>query len=194
MNRKVKKINRMFFLVIVVGAALALLIWNLFVDNIADLDVKIPESKNIVFNDYAPIPMTTTQVANQFENWDDKPILLYLYTTWCKICAKNLPAINELAREFQNTDLKIIALAIDRDQVPEQLSAYLNQFGNLYFPPHYLAFKDGFLEFLQKRDIPYNGRIPFTVLISSQGEVVTKFVGIKSKNYLRNKIIRELFS
>jgi thiol-disulfide isomerase/thioredoxin len=163
-----------------------------FVENPSYLDVQIPESKNITYNNQNPIPMTTAQIANEFERYDNKPVLLYVYTTWCSVCLKQFPTINEIAREFQNTDLQVLTLATDRDLDPKHLQEHLNKFGNLYFSPHYLSYKEGFLDFLKKKNIKYQGRIPFTVLISRQGEVVAKFVGVKNKNYLRNKIIKEL--
>ena len=192
-SKNPNKIKKMFFLTIVIGGIAGLILWNVFVDNIATLDVKIPESKNIIFNEQIALGMTTTQVANEFENADNKPILLYIYTTWCKTCVKNFTTFNEVSREFQNTNLQVIAIAIDRNLTAEGLSSYLNKFGNFYFQPRFLSFKDGFLEFLQKRNINYDNRIPFTVLISRDGEVITKFSGTKSKNYLRNKIIKELY-
>lgn len=193
LKKTLRENAKMLFFTIVVGAVIGLLAWNYFIENVSNLDVKIPESKNIAFNQEAPIPMTTAQIANEFENSDSKPVLLYIYTTWCQTCVKNFPTINEISREFQNTDLQIITLAIDRDITPEQLQSYLNKYGNVYFQPRFLAFKEGFLEFLQKKHIRYNNRIPFTALISRDGEVLVQYSGAKSKNYLRNKIIKELF-
>ncbi len=190
---KLNKIIKMLFFAIVLGSITGLLCWNYFVEDVANLDVKIPQSKNITFNQNSPIAMTTAQVANEFEKADNKPIILYIYTTWCRVCSKNFETINEIAREFQNTDLQIITLAVDRDMNPQDLSNYLNKFGDFYFQPRYLAFKEGFKDFLQKKNINYNNYIPFTVLISRDGEVVTKFSGSKNKNYLRNKIIKELY-
>ncbi len=192
-KKKSQKNFKMLFLVIAVGAIVGMISWQYFVENVAKVDVKIPESKNIAFNSQLPISMTTAQVANEFEKADGKPILLYVYTTWCKVCVKNFPVINEIAREFQNTDLRVISLAIDRKLEAEALQAYLDKYGEFYFEPRFLAFKEGFIEFLQKKNIRYDNRIPFTVLISKDGEVITKYSGAKNKNYLRNKIIKELY-
>lgn len=191
--QKSKKNPKMFFLTIIIGASLGLFVWHYFVENIAAVDVKIPPSQNITFNENLPLSMTTAQVANEFEKADGKPVLLYIYTTWCKVCTKNFLTINEISREFQNTELQVLTLAIDRDMDEQSLREYLNHFGNIYFQPRFLSFKEGFLEFLQKKEINYNNHIPFTTLISRNGEVVLKFTGAKSKNFLRNKIIKEIY-
>src|SRR3989344_3114085 len=192
-NYQKSKYNpRMLFFVLVLSAALALVLWHYFVENVAGLDVQIPPSKNVFFNEQTPLSLTTSQIANEFEKSDGKPILLYIYTTWCKICVKNFSVINEISREFQNTDLKVITLAIDRDLDAASLQQHLNHFGEIYFQPQFLAFREGFLEFLRKKNIRYDGRIPFTVLISRHGEIITKFNGTKNKNFLRNKIIKEI--
>jgi len=188
-----KKERIMLLLIIAIGIISGLLSWNYFVENKSALDVEIPPSKNITFNNENPVAISSSQIANEFERYDAKPILLYVYTTWCSICKKNFENFNEIAREFQNTDLHIIALAIDRDIDEQTLQAYLNQNGDIYFQPKFLAFKDGFIEFLKQKDMSYQGRIPFTALIGRNGEVVVKYVGMKNKNYLRNKIIAQLW-
>jgi thiol-disulfide isomerase/thioredoxin len=190
---KQKKEYKMLFFVIAIGICTGLVVWNYYVENISHLDVKIPQSKNIDFGHEKPVAMTSAQIANEFEKYDGKPILLYIYTTWCAICKKNFANVNEIAQEFQETELHIIALAIDRDLTEEALQHELNQHGSLYFHPRFLAFKEGFREFLKQKKINYEGRIPFTVLIGRDGKTIIKYVGAKNKNYLRNKIIRELY-
>lgn len=193
LKNKLSEIISMLFAVIVVSVLAGSLLWDVFVENPARLDVQIPQSDNITFNDKEPIAMTTAQIASEFDAAEGKPILLYIYTTWCPVCVKQFPIINEIAREFQNTDLQVFSLAIDKNMTEAELVSYLNDYGNFYFQPRYLVFKDGFLEFLNKRNIVYNGKIPFTVLLSAHGDVITKFSGVKSQNYLRNKIIKEIY-
>ncbi|MBM5782780.1 MAG: TlpA family protein disulfide reductase [Pelagibacterales bacterium] len=193
LKNKLSRIISMLFAIIVVSVLAGSLLWDVFVENPARLDVQIPKSNDITFNDKEPIAMTTAQIANQFDVSEGKPILLYIYTTWCSVCSKQFPIINEIAREFQNTEMQVIALAIDKNLTSENLKSYLSNYGDFYFEPRYLVFKDGFLDLLKKKNIPYNGRIPFTALISQHGEVITKFTGVKSENYLRNKIIKEIY-
>ena len=67
------------------------------------------------------------KITNILENSKVKPVLLYIYTNWCKTCVKNLPTINEIAREFQNTELEVLTLAIDRDMTKAQLKNHLQK-------------------------------------------------------------------
>jgi thiol-disulfide isomerase/thioredoxin len=193
LSKTFRENKRMFFIVIIISIFLGSFLWNSFVENPARLDVKIPQSNNITFNDDKPLAMTTAQIANEFENFEGKPILLYIYTTWCPSCAKQTPVINEIAREFQNTDLRVITLAVDKGLGEEELKKHLSHLGELYFQPRYLSYKEGFVGFLKKKNISYQGRIPYTIFISQYGDIVTKYVGSKSHNYLRNKIIKEIF-
>jgi thiol-disulfide isomerase/thioredoxin len=197
-----KKSQKMLFFVIIIGAALGLVLWHYFIEGpVAAL--QIPQSKNITFNEQMPLAVTAAQIAAEFENSSagkagrlktgaGRPILLYIYTSWCKICRQNFPVINEIAREFQNTQLQFISLAIDRNLEAKSLHDYLNKFGDIYFQPRFLVSKEGFLELLRQKNIRYNNYVPFTVLIAGDGTIIAKFSGKKSKKYLRNKIIKEL--
>ncbi|MBM3590622.1 MAG: TlpA family protein disulfide reductase [Alphaproteobacteria bacterium] len=190
-----KQLNsrKMLFVSMLVGLVVGLILWKYFVENIANYDVKIPLSSNINYNNIEPKALLASDLAIEFEESDNKPILLYIYTTWCQACSKNYQIINEIAREFQNTELKVLAIAIDRNLEPQKLKQYLNNYGDNYFIPNYLSSKNGFVELLNKKNIKYNGRIPFVVLLSRSGEVGMKYSGVKNKNYLRNKIIKELY-
>ncbi len=183
----------MFFPILMIGAVAGWLVWNYYIDPKMAIDVQITPSKNINYNEQEPVAMSTASFINDYENHEGKVMLLYFYTSWCPVCQRNLPVINELVREFQATDLYVIAIALDRDIDGKYLQNYLNQQGNIYFKPRYLAFREGFLEFLRKKNINYRGVVPFTVLISRDLEIAAKYSGAKSKEYLRNQIIKALY-
>ena len=187
------KNKKMPFLIIIIAVIFALIIWRNYIENAATLDVQIPPSHDISYNDQDPTPFTTAQIANKFDNAEGKVTLLYIYTTWCKSCSKNMPIFNEISREFQNSNIEIISIAIDKGIGADQLKDYLSKYGDIYFEPNFLVSKAGFVDFLAKKNIRYTGRIPFTALISKNGEIITKYTGVKNKKYLRNKIIRAVF-
>lgn len=186
--------NKMLFIIIIFSFMAASLIWKYKIEEQSLLDVEIPKSSEIFYNNQTPIASTTAQIMAEFDKHEGKPVLFYIYTTWCGVCKKNFATINEIAREFQNTDLKVIAIAIDKDLEGQKLMEYLDSFGNFYFEPVFLSHKEGFAEFLHKKGIKYRGVIPFTTLIGGDGRVKAKYNGVKSKNYLRNKVVKELFS
>jgi peroxiredoxin len=185
--------NKMLFLSIILAIILGSVIWQFFIENYRINDVEIPASQNISFNDQIPQNIDSTLLEKEFENNINKPILLYLYTTWCQVCNKNFTTFNEIAREFQNTDLKVFALAIDRNVENNLIQDYFKKLPEVYFLPRILENRNGFLEFLQSKKVSYNNRIPYTILFARNGSVLAKYSGVKSKNFLRNKIITELY-
>lgn len=190
--KKIIEAKKMLFLVIIVGSVVGMLMWSFLVENVAQVDVAIPESQNITYNNEIAKAVSSDNLNDEFENFGTSPVLLYIYTSWCSTCRKYTPVINELAREFQNTDLRVLALSVDKDMSSKDLNEFLNKYGDVYFEPKYLHTKEGFMDFLKNKGVKYNKRIPYTVLFSMNREVITSYSGIKSKNYLRNKIIKEL--
>jgi thiol-disulfide isomerase/thioredoxin len=146
------KSPKMLFASIIIGLFSGIILWKYFVENIANYDVKIPASNHILFNNYLPLGLTTSDIANKFEQYDGSPILFYLYTTWCGSCSRNFPIINEIADEFQNTDLKVISVAIDRNIDGASLNNYLEFYQNIYFNPEYLIDNDGLEDLLKLKN------------------------------------------
>lgn len=170
-------------------AILSIAIWN-NIENQEAGNSKIPESNNKTYNN--SIAISPSDIINQIENNQGGPILLYLYTTWCSICKEQFPVINEVARKFQNTDLRVISVAIDKNIDDATFQKYLQYYQNIYFRPQYLVYNDGLSDLLIKKSIKYNKIIPLTVLIDRDGSIKTRFTGYKSSKFLTRKIIKTL--
>ncbi|MCE3255015.1 MAG: thioredoxin [Rickettsiaceae bacterium] len=175
--------------ILIVVTILSTIIWNRFIQN-PNANFYIPESDNKTY--HQPESATPSDVISQIENNLGKPVLLFVYTTWCGVCKQQLPIINEMARKFQKTDLKIISVAIDKNIDAAGLIDYLQYYQNIYFPPQYLLYTDGLGDLLKQKNIKYNKIIPLTVLIDREGEIETRFTGNKSEHYLNSKIIKTL--
>lgn len=187
-NHKQRK--KMIALILISSLLLGILIWNYFIENPPIPNIKIPESQNITYNvdDFSTI--TPSDIINEIEHNKGKPILLYLYTTWCSICQSYLPTINEMARKFQNSDVLIFTVAIDRNINHQLLATHLNSYGKIYFKPNYLLYQDGLGDLLKNKGIKFDKVIPLTILIDRNGNVVKQFTGPKSENFLNRKIIK----
>ncbi len=177
----------MIVAILIAVAILSIIIWNNILNKEID-NIEIPESNNKTYS--RPIAISPSDVINQIDNNKGKPILLYIYATWCGICKQQLPIINEISRKFQNTDLKIISVAIDKNIDDADLQNHLQYYQNIYFQPQYLVYSDGLGDFLGKKGVKYNKIIPLTALIDRDGTIRTRFTGYKSEKSLTRKIIK----
>ena len=175
--------------ILIVVACLSTIIWGYFVQNSA-VNLPIPESENKTYSE--PLAIAPSDIITQIEANAGKPILLYIYTTWCGVCKQQFPVINEVARKFQKTDLKVISVAIDKNIDAKNLINYLEYYKNTYFAPEYLIYNDGLGDLLKQKNIKYNKIIPLTVLIDRDGEIIFRFTGYKGENYITRKILKTL--
>ncbi len=182
----------MLFIIILLCVIVASLFWKFYIEDQEILEAQIPESQNIVYNSNAPEAVDPANIADQIQTSSGGPVLIYFYTTWCGSCVKNFPIFNEIAREFQNTDLKVISVAIDSNIDQDKISQFLASKGDIYFKPQFLASRNGFEDLLREFKIKYTGRIPFTTVLSGQGKVLLKYSGSKSDRKLRLVIRKEL--
>ena len=181
----------MIVVISAIVAVLAVIIWNYTVENSYYSQVVIPRSSNFTY--HKSIPLDPSEVISKLDNERGRPVLLYVYTTWCGVCKKQLPVLNELAREFQNANVTFIAVAIDKNLNEGQIASYLLAYGDIYFKPYYLIYSDGIGDLLRQKGIKYKNTIPFTAIIDKEGEVLQSFGGSKNSGYIRKKLIRAIY-
>jgi thiol-disulfide isomerase/thioredoxin len=102
--------------------------------------------------------------------WDGKALIVNFWATWCAPCRREIPMLNDLARENLRQGIEVIGIAVD--------------------------FRDDVLQYLQKMPIDYTVLIgeqegmdaarafgvdaialPFTVFTDSSGRIVALHVG-----------------
>lgn len=184
----------MLLITIFIGWLLGYFIWHIYIQKVANEKIKIPPSNNISYNQVLPDKIDAKQLINLVADAQGKPILLYFYTTWCGICVKNFDFINTLAKEMQNTNLQILAIAVDKELSPLELQQYHNKNNqDLYFKPYILTSKAQFVDFLKQTKVDFRGAVPYTAIIGKDGKEVFNYIGIKDYDYLKSKVIKYLY-
>ena len=184
----------MLLITIFIGWLLGYFIWHIYIQKVANEKIKIPPSNNISYNQVLPDKIDAKQLINLVADAQGKPILLYFYTTWCGICAKNFDFINTLAKEMQSTNLQILAIAVDKELSPLELQQYHNKNNqDLYFKPYILTSKAQFVDFLKQTKVDFRGAVPYTAIIGKDGKEVFNYIGIKDYDYLKSKVIKYLY-
>ncbi len=193
-NLNKTKLANMLLITIFIGWLLGYFIWHIYIQKVANEKIKIPPSNNISYNQVLPDKIDAKQLINLVADAQGKPILLYFYTTWCGICVKNFDFINTLAKEMQNTNLQILAIAVDKELSPLELQQYHNKNNqDLYFKPYILTSKAQFVDFLKQTKVDFRGAVPYTAIIGKDGKEVFNYIGIKDYDYLKSKVIKYLY-
>jgi len=137
----------------------------------------------------APQPVMDKAPAFVLKNLDGKEVasseyagkvvLLNFWATWCPPCQAEIPALNELHKEYQAKGLVVVGVSVD-EEGPEAVKAFARQQG-IDYP--ILMSSEEVIE-------AYGGirGIPTTFLINREGKIIKKFYGEQSKKALENAV------
>jgi thiol-disulfide isomerase/thioredoxin len=99
-----------------------------------------------------------------------KPLLINFWATWCAPCIKEMPEIDQFAREFIKREGQVLGLAIDGLAPVRQFLSKVK----VGFPIG-LGGLDGTDLIHQLGNL--QGSLPFTVLIDADGQIVQRKMG-----------------
>ncbi len=104
-----------------------------------------------------------------FENFDDKPIFLNFWATWCPPCIAEMPGIKNLYQQYGNK----VHFILVSDEPLSQVAAFADKRNYADLP------------FYHNKNVPYDfysQSIPTTFIIDANGKVVLSKKGVARWN------------
>ncbi|HLZ16285.1 MAG TPA: TlpA disulfide reductase family protein [Cyclobacteriaceae bacterium] len=108
-----------------------------------------------------------------FKNFQGKVVFLNLWATWCGPCRSEMPAIQKLYDSVDKEKILFVMLSLDKDSQADHVNNYIKSREYtlpVYMPSGYLA---------EQLQVP---SIPTTFVISKDGTIMLKEVGMKNYN------------
>ncbi|MBN8652790.1 MAG: TlpA family protein disulfide reductase [Cytophagales bacterium] len=116
-----------------------------------------------------------------FEQFKGKVVFLNMWATWCGPCRAEMPSIQSLYEKVKSDSIVFVMLSWDRDSDKSKIEKYIEK--NSYTFPVYQ--RSSYLP--DNLEVP---SIPTTFIISKDGKVIQKEVGVR--NYDSKKMIEYL--
>ena len=105
---------------------------------------------------------------HSISEWAGRPLLINFWATWCAPCRREMPLLQAL--HASQTNLQVLGIAIDR---PADVQTYLAESGISY--PSLVGEEDA-MAVSELFGINTLG-LPFTVVASSTGQILTIYIG-----------------
>jgi len=116
-----------------------------------------------------------------FDQFKGKVVFINLWATWCGPCKAEMPSIQKLFSKLEGNSIEFVMLSLDKDEALSKVHSYVKKY-NYTFP---IYMPSGFLA--DQLQVP---SIPTTFVISKEGKVVMKEVGMR--NYDTKKMVEFL--
>lgn len=174
MNKKVIKEVKEWTLLILVGSVLYFTGWYAEIGaflqrGILELGLMKPEQIEVTERNLISYDFELVDVHGQtidFNDFKNKTVLINFWATWCPPCKAEMPDLENL---YQKTNSKIDFVMVARDDNFQKAIDYVND-KNFSFPIYQMRSRT-------PKELVSNS-IPSTFVISPQGEIAAKRVGM----------------
>jgi thiol-disulfide isomerase/thioredoxin len=155
--------------------------------NIKNAIAQENSSYNLNLNTISNASLTATIKKNnvQFDQIQNKVVLVNFFATWCPPCKAEIPHLNKLKAKYPN-DFEVVAVLLEQHKSNEDIKAFINEYDVDYIVTHgnsNFTFADAFGGVKS---------IPTMYLLSPKGEIVQKYVGIVLEEMLEIDIKRAM--
>jgi thiol-disulfide isomerase/thioredoxin len=118
-------------------------------------------------------------VEHTLADWDGRPRLVNFWATWCAPCRREIPLLKTVQDQQGEDGVQIIGIAVD---FPEEVAAYAE---NVQFNYPILVGQEDAMAFAETSGVDFIG-LPFTMIISADGELLTSHIGEIHEEDLNN--------
>ena len=122
--------------------------------------------------------------SHALTEWQGKTLLVNFWATWCPPCVAEMPELDALQTEMAAKNLQIIGIGIDS---PSNIQEFASKYKISY--PLLIAGMNG--TELARQFGNAGGGLPFTVLISPNGEIKKTYLGRLDMSIVREDLQKQ---
>ena len=131
-----------------------------------------------------------TELAKLRTNPSHKMMLVSFWATWCGSCIVEFPDVEDTSRMYADRDLSLVTVAAN---MPDEKAGVLRMLNKQHAAGRNLLFDSEDTAALQKAFDPFwESAVPYTMLLSAEGNVLYKVVGSVDILELRRTILANL--
>lgn len=168
------QLSRSTQLTILVVAGLGALVTGIQLGRTVDRDGDAQTTQSVAavpskFTSLTLPDVTGAQVSST--QWSDKTVLVNFWASWCAPCREEIPTFSRISAQYEDRGLKVVGIALDDIETARRFG---DEIGLDYLS--LVAERDAGYSLLEQ----YNpgGALPFSMLVTPQGNIVDHKLGI----------------
>jgi len=126
-------------------------------------------------------------LSHEVGEWDGRVLIVNFWASWCKPCAREMPAFVELQRQYAEQGVQFVGIALD---TPQQVEAF---FDGLGLVPNYPSLIGGTNAIAVAEAYGNSiGILPYTVLVDRTGKIAYAQYGELTRDSAEQMILNLL--
>jgi thiol-disulfide isomerase/thioredoxin len=118
----------------------------------------------------------------------EKVVLLNVWATWCAPCVEEFPYITRIQREYAD-DVHVVFISADFEEDRERAIRFLEDH-NVNWESYFKLGRDE--DFIDALSPDWRGSLPFTQIISKNGEIVNEWIDKAEFEFFESQILEAL--
>lgn len=130
------------------------------------------------------------EISDLVKNGSGKLRLINLWATWCGPCIMEMPELVNINRMYRDRDFEFISISTDKNSRKEKALEILKK--KAVAATNYIYSGDDIYDLIEVVDPEWQGSLPYTALITSEGKVLYKTEGTFDPPELKLAIVEHL--